>query len=220
MSTKVSTPEAPPAPSTADSINAWVKSMPTVFAEQQRQAPLEAQQQVELAQQYAGQLGEAYKSAQEAMYPEETALRNELMSQAMEGATAEQLPDWMRNQYQDQMRANLGSNIGSGIGADYTSSSMMRALEDYKMQHKNMALSLSGSQPIYQANSPMTSNYMSGFTPNSVMGYNSQNYGSYSNAWGQGMAAQGKYQLGMNQMYGQMAGGALKGFGTAMGMGF
>jgi uncharacterized protein YukE len=216
MSTKVSTPEAPPAPSTADSINAWVKSMPTVFAEQQRQAPLEAQQQVELAQQYAGQLGEAYKSAQEAMYPEETALRNELMSQAMEGATAEQLPDWMRNQYQDQMRANLGSNIGSGIGADYTSSSMMRALEDYKMQHKNMALSLSGSQPIYQAQSPMTSNYMSGFTPNSVMGYNAQNYGSYSNAYSSMYNANANVTASMNKMFGDMVSGVAGGIGTAM----
>ena len=76
--TTLNYPAATPAPTTAESIDAWVKAMPTVFAEQQRQAPLEAQQQLDLLKQYGLQYSQAGQAIDQALYPKTSAIQENL----------------------------------------------------------------------------------------------------------------------------------------------
>lgn len=181
-STKVSMPSTPAAPSTAEAVTAWVNAMPQVYETQMKYAPLEAQQQVDLAKQFAQPLGEAYLEAQKAMYPEQYALQSELMTKAKEGMNSD-VPDWMRQEYLSNLNANLGTNIGSPIAADYASRGLMQQKQDWQNYYQNMAMSLAGSQPVFNATSPTSTNYMSNFTPTSNMSYMGNNYGNYANAY-------------------------------------
>ena len=183
FSTSISQPSTPAAPTTTSSIEDWVKNYPAVFALQQQYAPQEAQMQVDLANQYAGQYGTAMKTAQEAMYPNETAFTQEALAKAQEGMNG-QVPDWQRQQYLSDVRANLGTNAGSGIGADYTSRGLLQQNQDWQKYYTDLGLSIAGKQPIATATTPTTSNYLSQFSPNSVMGYNAQNYGNYGSLYG------------------------------------
>ena len=216
MGTKIS---APAQPTASGSVSDWAKSLPSVYETQLKYAPLEAAQQVELAQQYAQPLGEAYLAAQKAMYPEEYALRNDLMNQAQEGMTSD-VPDWMKQAYRDEVNANLGTNVGSGIGADYVSRGLLQQKKDWQDYYRNVAMSLSGTQPIYQAQSPSYSNYMSGYTPNSVMGFNAQNYGTYAQAKMQAQQANAMmpfmYMSGVGNLM-RGVGGMASGFGWGEG---
>lgn len=198
-STNVSTPATPAAPTVTSSIEDYVKNYPALFAMNQQYAPQEAQQQIALAQQYAQPYGEAMKTAQEAMYPQETAMRNTLMQQAQEGMSG-QVPDWMKAQYQSDMNAQLGSNAGSPIGADYMSRGLLQQNQDWQKYYQNMGLSLTGSQPIYQATTPQTTNQTSTFTPASVMGYNSTNYGNYIGGYSSMYGANAGLQANVNNV--------------------
>jgi len=177
------TPSAPAAPTTGESMADWVKYSPQVFAEQQRQAPLQAQQQVDLATQYAPQLGAAAKAGQEALYPETSALQEQLAGQASEGMSAE-MPAWQQEKYRSDMAANLGSNVGSGIGADYQSTGMLQAQQGYQNYYRNLGLSLAGRQQLASPTMPQTGQYSQGFTPQSVMGNDQQGYSSFAGLYG------------------------------------
>ena len=218
-STKIESPSPAPQPSTAEAIQAWVESMPQVYETQLKYAPQEAAQQVALAQQYAQPLGEAYLAAQKAMYPEEYALREDLMAQAQAGMESE-VPDWMRQQYLDEMRGQLGEQAAAGIGADYMSRGLLQQQQDWRNYYQNMALSLSGSQPIYQAQTPGYSNYMSGYTPSSVMGYTAQTYAPYASAYANMYGTNAQVAM-QNQMmpyyYMTGVGNVLSGVGGFMG---
>jgi len=204
--------------SSVDAVKEWVSSMPQVYETQMKYAPQEAAQQVALAQQYAEPLGQAYLTAQKAMYPEQYALQEELMSKARAGM-AEGMPEWAKQSYLDTMRGNLGTNVGSPIGADYTSRGLLQQQNQWQQYYQNMALSLSGSQPIYQAQSPTTSNYMSNFTPSSVLGYTAQNYGSYANAYSNMNRNSGSpWGSILGTIGGGLLGSFTGGLGTAAGM--
>lgn len=188
--------EQPAAPSVQSSISDYVQNYPALFNLQQQYAPQEAAQQVSLAQQYAAPLGQAYQQAQAAMYPNETALSNTLTQQAQEGMTS-QVPDWMRDQYQSDLRANLGTNIGSPIGADFTSRGLLEQQNQWQQYYQNLGLSITGRQPVYSATTPQTNNILSGYTPQGVLNYNSSNYGTAANIYGtqQQSASQGNSYL-------------------------
>lgn len=216
MSTSISSPTPPQAPTASESAKAWADAQPQIYQQQLEYAPKEAQMQLDLAQKYALPYAEIFRNAQATLYPELSALNEQLSSQASAGAE-QGLTDAERSDYMDYFNANLGTNAGSAIGANYVANNLTQLDTQRKDYYRNLGLSLSGRQPLAQPSTPQTSNYMAGFTPNSVMGFNAQNYGNYSSAWGQGMDAQGRYQLGMNQMYGRVAGSALGGLGTFMG---
>jgi hypothetical protein len=180
--TSIESPSTPQAPSTADSVREWVNSLPQIYQAQLEYAPKQAEQQVSLAQQYAAPLGQAYKSAQEAMYPETSALQEKLATQASEGMDSS-LPNWMREQYLSNLRANLGTNIGSPIAADYTSRGLLEQNKNWQDYYRNLALSVSGRQPLASPGTANYTDYLSGFNPSSVMNYNANTYGSYSNAY-------------------------------------
>jgi hypothetical protein len=202
-------PAAPAQPSTADAINAWVSSMPQVYETQMKYAPMEAAQQVQLAQQYAQPMGEAMQKAQSAMYPQTTALQENLATQAMQGMTSE-VPDWMRQEYLSNLRANLGTNIGSPISADYVSRGLLEQKKGWQDYYRNLGLAATGRQPLTQASTPQTSNYMSTYTPGSVMGYTANNYGTAGGIYGSQLNYAG-------QMSGQK-GGNYGGMGAGLGM--
>ena len=209
--TKVYQPTPPAAPTTGDAINEWVAAQPQVFAQQQEFAPQEAQQQLELLQQYGLPMAQAYKQAQDALYPETTALQEQLAGQASEGMSAE-VPDWMADKYRSEMAANLGSNVGSGIGADYMSRGMVEQQHNYQNYYRNLGLSIAGRQPLAQAQAPQTSNFMGQFGPTSNFGMMSQNYGTYAGA--------SRPEVGfMPSQTGQIVGGLAQGLG-ALGGGY
>ena len=181
-STSIEQPTPPAAPTTQEGIDAWVKSMPQVYETQMKYAPMQAQQQVELAQQYAQPMGQAMLAAQRAMYPEEYKISDLASQQALEGMQG-QLPDWQKQQYQSDIRANLGTSAGSPMGADYMSRGMMQQQQDYQNYYRNLGLSIAGKQPIAGAQQPQTTDYMSGYTPQGVMGSMQQGYGNYVGAY-------------------------------------
>ena len=206
-------PDPPQQPSTAEGIKAWADTMPQVYETQMKYAPLEAAQQVQLAQQYAQPYGEAMLTAQKAMYPEEYALREELMAQGRAGMESG-VPDWQKQQYQSDLNANMGTNVGSGIGADYMSRGLLQQNQDWKNYYRNLSMSLSGSQPVYQATQPSTSNFMSSYSPSSVLNSQLQGYGTAMSGYNARLGNQGG---GWGSALGSIGGGAAGGIGAGMG---
>lgn len=172
----------PPQPTTGQSIQEWIASQPDIWAAQEKYAPLEAQQQVDLMTKYAAPLGLAYRQAQDAINPMTSQLQETMAGQALEGMNATQMPEWMRRNYQSDFNANLGTNAGSPIGADYVSRGMQKQLFDQQKSYRDLGLSLAGRQPLSTPGQPSATNYMSTFTPASVMGSVNQNYGTFASA--------------------------------------
>ena len=180
--TSIYTPTPQPAPSTAEAIDAWVKSMPQVYETQMQYNPLQAAQGIDLYKQYALPLAQADYNANAALYPKTAALQENMADQATTGINATEMPDWMRKQYMSDMNSQLGTNAGSPIGADYTSRGMQSQLFEQQKYYRDLGLSLAGRQPLSPATQPGTTDYMSGFTPQSVMNQQQQGYSSYSQA--------------------------------------
>jgi len=214
-STRISSPQPPPQPTVGQSLQDWVTHAPAVFAEQQRQAPLEAQQNLQLLQQFGLPMAQAYQQAQEALYPTENALRTELASQAQEGMKAD-MPQWARDRYLSDVRANLGTNVGSGIAADYTSRGLMEQNKQWQDYYRGLGSSLAGAQPVFQAQQPETPNYTQGFSPNAVMGFNSANYGPYASAYASMYGTNANYQNNMFQNYMKLGQMGAQGIGAFM----
>jgi len=182
-STKIEQPAPPAAPTVAQSMTDYVANYPKLWQMQMEYAPQEAALQVALAQQYAQPMGEALKTAQEAMYPQETAITNEATRQALAGMQTG-MPDWAKQQYLDTLRANIGTNAGSGIGADYISRNLLEQEKGWRDYYTNLGLSIAGKQPVYTAQPVGYTNQMASYTPQGVLDYNARNYGSYANLFG------------------------------------
>lgn len=195
-STQISQPTPPAAPSVQDSASAYAQSLPTIYAAQMQYQPQFEQQNLDLTKQFAPQ----YKAIQDALYPELSKLDTSLTNQAQAGINGD-LPDYLKSKYQDQFRAEVGDQNGSGIAGDYVSRNMLAAGEQYKQNSQNLALTLTGRQPLYQANQMQpaynaTQNYNYGTTSS----FQGTGYGNYSNAYSNMYSANGQYQLGMNQL--------------------
>jgi hypothetical protein len=169
--------EQPQQPSTGQSVSEWAQNLPQIYQTQMQYAPLQAAMQVQLANQYAGQYGQAMQKAQQGLYPETSKLQEQLATQASQGMNSN-MPDWMKQQYQSNMNAQLGTNVNAPVGADYASRGLMQQQEDWRRYYQNLGLTTAGRQPLTMANTPGTSDYMSNFTPNAVMSSNNQNYGT------------------------------------------
>jgi len=208
-------PSPPPQPTGAEAIREWVNLQPQVFAQQLEFAPKEAAQQVDIAQRYALPLGQAYAEAQKAMYPETSALQEQLATQAGEGMQAE-MPTWARDQYLSDLRSNLGTNIGSPIAADYTSRGLMEQNKSWQDYYRNLGLSVAGRQPLAQPNAPGYSNYMAQFTPNAMMNFNQQGYSTAGNIYGNQLQAQSQADAARMNLIGSGIGAAGSMGGMAM----
>jgi len=184
-----------PTPPTATSgVSDWLANYPRIVESMEQYLPREMMAQVK---------------AQEQAYPEETAMKQQLMGQISEGMGAEP-PDWYQSKYQDYYKSLLGENVKSGIGADYYSTGMMEQNKNWGDYWRNLAASFAGAQPVYQAN-----NMASQFTPGQVMSNNMAGYQSYLPAWSQ----QSQQNWMTPFMYMQGAGNVLSGLGSLMPMG-
>lgn len=181
--------QQPTQPTTGQSVQDWVNALPQVYQAQQQYAPQQAQQQLDLAQQYSLPLAQVYQNAQSSLYPKTTALQENLADQATQGMNS-QVPDWMQQAYRSNVNAQLGQNAGSPIGADYMSRGLLQQQQDWQNYYRNLGLQVTQRQPLIQAQQPMTSDYMSNFNPNAIMSSNNQNYGTAAGIYGQ--------QLGYN----------------------
>ncbi len=209
--TTIEQPTQPTAPSVTSSMSDYIENYPRLFELMQQYQPQEAALQVNLAQQYAQPLGEAYLKAQQAMYPTETAITDALNKQIQEGISSD-VPDWMKQDYQSNMNSILGTNVNAGIGADYVSRGLMQQKQDWQNYYRNLGLSVTGRQPIYGAQTPQTTNQLSQFTPNSVMSMNQGVYGTqagmYNNQYN-AYASQAQQSPAWMNMLGTMGGTAL-----------
>lgn len=176
-SPKIVQPTPPPAPSVSDNINAYVEAQPKLFELQQQQAPQEIAQQLELLQQYGAPYAEAYKDIQARLYPETTALQEDLAKQAQQGYTSG-LTESARNMYRDEFKALVGDQARAGIGANYISSNLVNQDLAYRQYNQNLALSLAGRQPLTNPYQPQFTNQVGQFAPGDVMAYNQGIYGS------------------------------------------
>jgi hypothetical protein len=213
--TEVVYPEVTAQPTTAEAMKAYVDSLPALYEAQLKYAPLEAEQQIKLAQQYAVPYAEAQKQAQEALYPGTSALQEKLAKQANEGMTGK-VPDSARQQYRSDLLAQLGTNAMSGVGADYVSRGLMNQQQEYNQYYQNLGLSLAGRQPLTQATTPTTTNYMGSYTPSQGLSYSANTYGTYAGAsrpfttteqsgtpnWALGLNAAGNLMSGFGSMFG------------------
>lgn len=199
------TPEMPAQPTASQNMQDWITNYPAMFEMQQKYAPQEAQQQVDIAQQYALPYAQALKSAQDTLYPQTAGLQEQLAGQAAQGMSS-QMPEWMRQQYQSNMNAQLGNNVAAPIGADYSSRGLMQQQEDWKRYYQNLGLSVTNRQPLTQAQSPQYSNYAGGYTPGSVAGNNQQSYGTAMQGWSNSLNNSGGNMGGMGAAIGAGAG--------------
>lgn len=181
-STTVINPTPDPAPTQYESAQDWAKAMPTIYQTQLEYAPKEAQMQYDLMSKYALPLAQLEKSYQEQLNPETSKLQEEMAASAREGMNATEMPDWMKKNYRDEMKANLGSNVGSPIAADYMSTGMQKQLFNQQKYYNDLGLSLAGRQPLVSGAQPQATNYMSSATPSAGMSFDSANYGSFSQA--------------------------------------
>jgi len=214
-STEINQPSPPPQPSTAEAIQAWADVMPQIMETQMEYAPLQAQQQVELAQQYAAPLGQAYQQAQAEMYPETQALQEDLATQASEGMDEGLTPDEMQ-MYRDIYAANLGTSAGAPIGADYMGRNLMQQDIARKDYYRNLGLSVAGRQPLANPQTPATGQYSQGFSPQGVMNYKASTYGPYAGAYSNMYNTNAAMAQANSPM--SMIGTGLQGLGT-LGMG-
>ena len=217
MSTSIEASQ-PTAPTTGQSVQDWANALPQIYQTQMQYAPLQAQQQVELAQKYAGPLGQAMQAAQSGMYPKTTALQENLAGVATEGMSS-QVPDWMQQAYRSNMSAQLGNNVNAPIGADYMSRGLLQQQQDWQRYYQNLGLSVTGRQPLTQAGTPQTSDYMSGFTPGSVMQSNNQNYGTAAGIYGNQLSYNSNANGQMMNMIGAGIGAAGTMGGSMFGLG-
>lgn len=210
--TQIIQPTPPPQPSTADGIKAYVDSLPALYEAQLKYAPIEAQQQVDLAQQYAVPLAQAYQSAQEKLYPGTSSLQEGLVNTAKEGMTAG-VPQGMKDQYRSDLLAQLGENAKSGIGADYVSRNLINQQQQYNQYYQNLGLSLAGRQPLVNPTTPSFTNQAGNYTPGQGLQYTAGNYGTFAAAsrpmTSQNQAGTPNWYLGMNA-----AGNLLQGVGS------
>ena len=173
----------PTQPTTGQSVQDWVNAMPQIYQTQMQYAPLQAQQQVQIAQQSELPLAQAQKDAMAQLYPLTSMLQENLATAANQGMNS-QVPSWMKQQYQSDMNSQLGQNAASGIGADYASRGLMQQQQNWNQYYQQLGLSAAGRQPLANPQSAGYTDYMSGFTPNSVMSSNNQNYGTAGNIYG------------------------------------
>lgn len=195
--TKVESPQIPTQPTSTGSVGEWLANYPKIVEAMGKYNPIEAQQQVDLLNTYGLPMAEAYQAINESLYPQTAGLQEQLAGIASERATGG-LPDYLKQQYRDELRANLGTNAGSPIGADYVSRNLLGLGEQYNQYYQNLGLSLAGRQPLTTGQLPQTTNQLSTYTPSSVMGMNTSTYSPYISGWS---TAQGIQQ--QNQMYNQ-----------------
>ena len=217
-------PAAPAVPDSQDSMAEYLEYQPQLFELQQQQAPLEAQQQLDLFQEYGPQLGTAMADAQAAVNPQTSAIQEELAATARQRMSGEGITSAEKDQFLSDFSGQLGTNAGSPIGAFDTSRNLMLMNQQRQTEGENLGLSLSGKQQLAQPYAANMNNISGSLTPGDILGFNAQNFGSQANIFG---SQAGMYNTGVNAatarrgqtmgMVGSIVGGAFGGIGSAIG---
>lgn len=216
--TTVEAPQTPAAPTTAQNISDYVNGLPAMYQASLEYNPKYAQQNYDLAAQYSPQYAELLKTTNESLYPGLAKL-NETLTQQAQGGMDAALPESMKAQYLNQMRSEIGGNAGSGIGSDYVSRGLVNAGEQYKNYYQNMALSLTGRQPLTNASVPTFQDAGAGYNYGQTSNNNMQGYGSYAGLYGNMYGANQQANSTSNQgMYGLIGSGISAGGVLGAGM--
>lgn len=168
--------------SSGQSLNEFIENYPKLLEMQGQYGGVEAQQQLDLLQQYGLPTAEAMQSINQALYPNTAGLQEQLAGLASQGSEGG-LPDFLQNKYRDEFSSALGTNVGSPIGADYQSSRMLQLGEDYNRYYQNLGMSLSGRQPLSFGQQPQITNQLSGYTPQGIAQTNAAGYAPYISGW-------------------------------------
>jgi len=213
-SPKIQQPTPPPAPTVADTTKAYVDSLPAMYQAQLDWNPKLTEQEFQLTSDYASK----YKGLQDSLYPELAALDKQLTSQATAGSATSALSPEQRNMYLDTFRAQAGDQATAGIGADYVSRGLVGMGMAQQQYYQNIGLTLTGRQPLYQAQNAPTANVGAGYNYNTVSQAMQQGYGNYSSAYSSMYNTNANFATAnadRNQQWAQMG---LKAFGGFMGM--
>jgi len=173
--------QAPAAPSVNDTMQQYVQSLPALYQAQMQYEPQMQQMNLDMLQQFGTQYGQAQKAVNDAMYPETSALQEQIAQKASTGMN-EQMPAWAQDAYKSGVNANLGTNVGSPMGADYASRGMMEQQKGWNDYYTNLGLSAAGRQPLAQGGTTPQTNYMQQYQPAQAMNYNANTYSSYAQA--------------------------------------
>lgn len=211
--TTVIQPTTPAAPTAGQSAAEYAAALPSILDAQLKYQPQFDQAQYESFAKLAPQYTAAYDAISKQYYPETYGLQEQLAKQASAAAGATDMPDWMKQQYRNEVNAQLGSNVNAPIGADYVSRGLINQAEQYRQYYQNMGLSLAGRQPLTTAQyQPSNFNVADQFGQNynTMMG----GYGSYAaaNRPLTGQSGTPNWAIGM-----QAAGSLLQGVGSLRG---
>ena len=209
--TTVYTPAAAAPPTASQSAAEYAAALPTILEAQLKYQPQFDQAQYESAAKLGPQYASLLDQINRQTNPQTAALQEALAGQALQGATATQIPDYMRKQYQDTVNAQLGTNANAPIGADYVSRGLINQAEGYRQYYQNLGLSLAGRQPLANGAVPQ-SNFDVANNTNANYGNSLAGYNAYNNAtrpittqtgtpnWIAGLAAGGSVLQGIGSI--------------------
>jgi hypothetical protein len=205
----------PQPPTYAQTVQDYVDNYPKLFGLQQQYAPQEAQLSLDLLNKYGPELTKYYTDQQKELTPYTYGLQEQLAKIASEGSQGG-IPTALRNQYNDQYRAEVGQNAGSPIGADYVSNNLARTAQDYNQYYQGLGLSLINKIPA-QANTaatPNINNTSAGLQ--GALGYAQGNYGNYVQGITNVPYTNGQYNGGGGMNFGGIL-GSIGQLGSAFG---
>ena len=133
-------------------------------------APQEGQLGLDMLKQFGLPMAQERYNVANQLYPYTTGLQEKLAQQASEGINAGLTPNELRI-VQDAIRGSLGSQATSGLGVNRLSGSILDSTRARQSQYQNMGMQLTGRMPLYQAETPYYSNFLSQFTPGQAMEY-------------------------------------------------
>lgn len=212
--TTVYNPQPAAPPTASQSAAEYAAALPTILKAQLDYQPKFDEAQYQSAATLAPKYAQLLDAVNRQYYPQTAGLQETLAGQAMQGATATQIPDYMRKQYVDTMNAQLGTNANAPIGADYVSRGLINQAEGYRQYYQNLGLSLAGRQPLTGASVPQ-SNFDVANNTSGNYGNMLQGYGMYQQAarpitmqkgqpnWIAGMSAAGNVLQGVGSFFGK-----------------
>lgn len=180
--TQIYTPAAAPAPTAAQSAAEYAAALPTILKAQLDFQPQFDKAQFDSAQTLGPQYAALLDQINRQTNPNTANIQETLAGQALQGSTATQIPDYMRQQYLDQVNAQLGTNANAPIGADYVSRGLINQAEGYRQYYQNLGLSLAGRQPLAGSAGVPQSNFDVAGNTNANYGNVLAGYNAYNNA--------------------------------------
>lgn len=164
--TTIQAPAPPAPPSVTSSIEDYIKNVPGLFAAAQEYQPRFAELQQQISRQTS---------------PLTAGLQETLAGQAAEGIQAD-VPDFAREEFLSNRRAQLGQNVASPIGADDISRGLRAQQFQFQKANQQLALSLAGRQQLIQP--PSQAELLGGFNTGQALGFNQGVFGTQANIFG------------------------------------